>query len=89
MIDQNEADDKIIVVLKDDAAFGDWRNIEQVPVSVLNRLEHYFLTYKQAPGDHSSSVEVAGAYGREDAHEVIRRCMDDYQVRFGDLQKIF
>ena len=89
MLDHNEADDKIVAVLKDDAAFGDWRNIEQVPTSVLNRLEHYFLTYKQAPGDHSANVEPAGVYGRTDAHEVIRRSMDDYQVKFGDLQQAF
>ncbi len=88
MLDQMEADDKIIAVLKDDAAFGDWRNVEQVPASVLNRLEHYFLTYKQAPGDHSSNVEIEGVYGRADAYEVIRRSMDDYQARFGDLHKI-
>ncbi len=88
MLDQNEADDKIISVLKDDGAFGAWRDISQVPAAVLNRLQHYFLTYKQAPGDHSANVEIAGVYGREDALEVIRRSMDDYQVRFADLEEI-
>ena len=88
MLDQNEADDKIIAVLKDDSAFGSWKDISDVPSSVLKRLEHYFLTYKLAPGDRSANVEIDMAYGREDAHEVIRRSMSDYQVRFGELEQI-
>ena len=88
MLDQDEADDKIIAVLKNDSAFGSWKNITDVPADVLKRLEHYFLTYKLAPGDHTASVEIAGVYGREEAYEVIRRSMSDYQVRFGELEQI-
>ena len=88
MLDQNEADDKIIAVLKNDTAFGTWTDVEQVPAAVLYRLEHYFLTYKQAPGEHTSNVEIAAVYGREEAREVIRRSMEDYQVRFGNLEDI-
>jgi inorganic pyrophosphatase len=88
MIDQGEADDKVIAVLKDDSAFGTWRDISDVSTPVLKRLEHYFLTYKLAPGDHIDSVEIAGVYGREEAHEVIRCSRADYQVRFGDLDQI-
>jgi inorganic pyrophosphatase len=31
LIDSNEADDKIIAVLKGDALYGDWNNIDQCP----------------------------------------------------------
>ena len=88
MLDQDEADDKIIAVLKDDSSFGTLKDVSDVPDAVLKRLEHYFLTYKLAPGDHHDSVEIHGVYGREEAHEVIRRSMDDYQKRFGDLEEI-
>lgn len=88
MLDQNEADDKIIAVLKDDATYGSWIDISQVPQPILDRLSHYFLTYKQAPGSMSSSCEITHTYGREEAHEVIRRSLSDYQTRFGDLEQI-
>jgi inorganic pyrophosphatase len=88
MVDQGEADDKVIAVLKDDSSFGTLKDVSEVPAPVLKRLEHYFLTYKLAPGDHIDSVEIAGVYGRDEAHEVIRRSMADYQVRFGDLEQI-
>jgi inorganic pyrophosphatase len=88
MVDQNEADDKIIAVLKDDATYGSWTDIAQAPQPVLDRLSHYFLTYKQAPGSMSSSCEITHTYGREEAHEVIRRSLSDYQTIFGDLEQI-
>ncbi len=88
MVDQKEADDKIIGVLKEDATYGSWTDITEVPPAMLNRLRHYFLTYKQAPGALSSSCEITATYGREEAHEVIRRSLTDYQARFGDLEQI-
>jgi inorganic pyrophosphatase len=88
MLDNEEADDKIIGVLKQDATYGSWENIGQVPEPILERLRHYFLTYKQAPGALSSSCEITHTYGREEAHEVIRRSLSDYQARFGDLEQM-
>jgi inorganic pyrophosphatase len=85
MLDQGEADDKIIAVLKNDLAFGSWSDIHEVPGSMLRRLEHYFLTYKLAPGDHHTTVEIAGVYDREEAYEVIRRSRDDYDQRYGNI----
>lgn len=46
MEDGGEADDKIIAVLKDDAIWGQCKNISEIPFSLIERLEHYFLTYK-------------------------------------------
>jgi len=88
MVDDDEADDKIIAILKDDATYGSWTDIRSVPKAMLDRLSHYFLTYKQAPGSTSSVCEITHTYGVEDAHEVIRRSMSDYAARFGDLEQI-
>jgi len=88
MVDQDEADDKIVAVLKEDATYGKWREIGDVPVPMLDRLRHYFLTYKQAPGSTSSVCEITHTYGSEEAKEVIRRSLSDYQARFGDLEQI-
>jgi len=46
MIDGGEADDKIIAVLKDDAIWGKCKDIDEIPKSLIDRLSHYFLTYK-------------------------------------------
>ena len=59
MIDHDEVDDKIIAVLKDDSLYGDWRDIGDCPESILNRLRHYFLTYKEIPGQKKKAkVEI-------------------------------
>ncbi len=88
MVDNDEADDKIIAVLKDDATYGSWTDISSVPKAMLDRLSHYFLTYKQAPGSTLSACEITHTYGVEEAHEVVRRSMSDYAARFGDLEQI-
>ena len=49
MIDGNESDDKIICVLRNDAVYGDYKDITDCPELVIDRLNHYFLTYKDLP----------------------------------------
>jgi len=86
MIDNGEADDKIIAVLKSDEVYGHWTDINQLPKTILNRLQHYFLTYKQLPGE-SPKCEITDVYGREEAQEVIRRSQQDYEKVFGNLEE--
>ncbi len=86
MIDGNEADDKIIAVLEGDAIYGGWTELEHVPAQVIERLRHYFLTYKQIPGTAPVRVEIPHVYGREEAYEVIRRTVQDYERHFGHLR---
>jgi inorganic pyrophosphatase len=88
MIDRGQADDKIIAVLKDDPAYGDWSDIYQVPPSLVDRLRHYFLTYKEVPGESPGLVEIAEVYGRRAAHDAINRSREDYRERFPDLQDL-
>lgn len=83
MLDRGEADDKIIAVMKGDEFYRLWYDITDCPLSYINRLKHYFLTYKSLPGE-ISSCEITDVYGREEAHEVIRRAMQDYKNHYGD-----
>ena len=46
MIDGSEADDKIVAVLDGDAVYGALREMYQLPHALVERLKHYFLTYK-------------------------------------------
>ncbi|MCC6483978.1 MAG: inorganic pyrophosphatase [Armatimonadetes bacterium] len=87
LLDRHEADDKIIAVLKDDAVYGSCQSIEDLPSSILERLKHYFLTYKQDPDNDEHVCEIADTYGREEAHEVIRCCRQDYQDVFGNVKE--
>ncbi|MGD7037157.1 inorganic pyrophosphatase [Methylotuvimicrobium buryatense] len=82
MLDGGEADDKIIAVMKGDTFYRQWNDVSDCPVSYIDRLKHYFLTYKHLP-DEASICEITQVYGREEAHEVIRRSLADYQSHFG------
>lgn len=82
MIDGGEADDKIIAVMKGDQFYQQWKDINDCPKSMLNRLEHYFLTYKDMPGMASSEVEITHTYGREEALEIVKRSQEDYKTHY-------
>lgn len=84
MIDGIEADDKIIAVLVDDVAYGHIKDIRDCPRGLVDRLKHYFLTYKQLPNENYRQVQIAEAYDADEAKEVIRRSMDDYRAKYGE-----
>ncbi|WP_197933044.1 inorganic pyrophosphatase [Spirosoma aureum] len=77
LIDKGEADDKIIAVLKGDSMYGQYNDLSELPVAVVKRLQHYFLTYKNLP-DEPAVMELANVYGRDEARDVIRTAMEDY-----------
>lgn len=87
MIDGDEADDKIIAVLNNDAVYGDYKDINDCPELILDRLKHYFLTYKDLPGN-KANTEITHTYGIDEAHEVIKRSMDDYHEKFNNLENM-
>ncbi|MBE0649208.1 MAG: inorganic pyrophosphatase [Bacteroidales bacterium] len=87
MIDSNEADDKIVAVLNNDAFYSQFNDISELPVNVIDRLKHYFLTYKDMPGK-KIDVEITDVYGREEAYEVIKNSVKDYQAKFENLDNI-
>lgn len=87
MIDNNEADDKIIAILKGDQIYDKWTDILDCPTSIINRLKHYFLTYKNIPGEEAAKVEIPHIYGKEEAMEIIRRSQIDYNKHFGDAEE--
>lgn len=84
MIDGNESDDKLVAVLNNDAVYQTFKDITDLPDLVTDRLKHYFLTYKDLPGN-PRDVEITHVFGKEEAHEIIHRSMDDYQQRFEKL----
>ena len=82
MLDAHEADDKIIGVLDRDPVWGAVQDIDELPSSLLERLVHYFETYKWTPTDQHI-VSIARPYGREHAWRVVEAALADYQAEFG------
>lgn len=83
MIDGGEADDKIIAVLANDNLYAHIDDISELPSIYVERLRHYFGTYKMVPGQ-STPVEVSDAYSREHAEKVIKAAMADYDDAYGE-----
>jgi len=84
MIDEGEADDKIIAVLEGDNIWGDVNDIKDLPPIKTERLQHYFSTYKMIPGKNVE-IRVDGVYGRDEALKVIAASQKDYQNHYGHL----
>lgn len=82
MIDGDEADDKIIAILEGDHVLGDVSDVSELPSIMVERIRHYFLTYKMAP-DQESGVSRVEPYGRDHAFRVIEASMADYKRHFG------
>lgn len=87
MIDGRQADDKILAVLESDLAYGHITDIDECPKALVDRLKHYFLSYKQLPGDAPRRVEIVDVYDRAEAMDVIMRSVSDYQKQFGDPEE--
>lgn len=89
-IDGNEADDKIIAVLKDDLIYQHVRDLHDCPTNLIDRLRHYFLTYKESPedllGQAPRRLEITHLYDRKEAHEVIALAQQDYDEHFAGVR---
>ncbi|MBN2047904.1 MAG: inorganic pyrophosphatase [Anaerolineaceae bacterium] len=82
MVDHEEADDKIVAVLANDLVWQDIVDIDQLPHVLVERLSHYFRTYKMVEGEENCTY-VNGVFGAEDAYQVIQASIEDYQQVFG------
>ena len=81
IIDRGEADDKIIAVLQGDYVWGEADDIDHVPPVLVERLQHYFTTYKLVPGE-PPRIRNAKMYGYAHAAAVIEASLADYRDAF-------
>jgi inorganic pyrophosphatase len=81
MIDDDEADDKIIAVLHNDPIWGAVNDIDELPRALVERMRHYFSTYKYQPGQADHPIEI-DAYGRDHALTVVNAALEDYREAF-------
>ena len=83
MIDDGEADDKIIAILFNDYFWQSAHDLSDIPQVLIDRLLHYFSTYKLIPGKEDSTF-IAGVFGAEQAWKVVEASMKDYEDMFGN-----
>ena len=84
IIDRGEADDKIVAVLEGDYVWGEAHEIGDLPAALLERIEHYFSTYKLVP-DEPPKIRLTGRYGYAEAAAVIRAAIEDYAEKFARM----
>lgn len=82
MLDGGEADDKIIAVLENDPLWSSVDDIAGLPPALIERMRHYFMTYKLIPGEENK-VSIGPAYGFDHAKIVIQASIADYNSEFG------
>ena len=80
--DRGVADDKIVAALENDPFWGSARDIGDLPSALIERLRHYFGTYKLVPG-HTNPMVIENVYDCERAYQVIEAAMADYQQEHG------
>ncbi len=86
MIDDEEADDKIIAVLSNDTFWDKTKEIGDLPPVLVERLEHYFRTYKLV-SESEPIVQIHEIYGLDHAYAVINAAIEDYNEAFANMVK--
>lgn len=81
LIDSNEVDDKIIAVLDGDSYYDGIEDISQIHPVIIDRMRHYFLSYKTLPGE-PAKTQIEEIYGAEEAFKVINAGIEDYKNHF-------
>ena len=83
MIDHGEADDKIIAILENDSFWSEVHDISELPAALVERMRHYFGTYKMIPGQ-PLEVSIEGVYDSRWARRVVEAAIADYNHEFAD-----
>lgn len=81
LIDNQEADDKIIAVLEGDEVFSIANNLDDLSPEYIDKLKHYFLTYKNLP-NQIPTCQISSIYNSEHAYRVIKASSLDYKNSF-------
>lgn len=84
LLDGGEADDKIIAVMVGDLVYGGIKDIHDCPESLIGRLRHYFLTYKDSPDSRDKRVQITHMYDAAEARDIINLSRLDYQQLYGN-----
>ena len=80
MIDDGEADEKLICVPTEDPRFDEMNDIKDIAPHALKELQNFLETYKELQG---KKVTISGVEGAEKAREAVKKGMEKYKQEFG------
>lgn len=80
MIDQNETDEKIIAIAKNDPSLNCYQDISQLPAHLFDEISHFFNVYKTLEGKTTYVKEILNG---EMAKEIIQQSICNYQEKYG------
>lgn len=83
MLDQGEADDKIIAVHEDDPGANHYRSIHDLPPHLLREIKNFFESYKQL---EAKKVAVDDFFGPSEARAVIKEAIALYTKHEAELR---
>jgi inorganic pyrophosphatase len=83
MIDEEEKDDKIIAVAKNDMSVNHINNLSELPPHTLVELKRFFEDYKKL--EHKNVI-VEQFLDREKAYAIILESMKMYTEKFADIK---
>jgi len=75
MLDGSHKDNKIIAIPFNDPNYNCYKDISELPPHVIAEMEHFFTIYKSLE-NKTTAVNEKG--NREEAIEVIKKCLDNY-----------
>jgi inorganic pyrophosphatase len=79
MIDNNEADDKIIAIATHDPSVNHIKNIEELPPHFVSQLKNYFEQYKVL---ENKVVKIDSFQTKPEAFEIITQAIEFYKTHF-------
>ncbi|MFI3252632.1 MAG: inorganic diphosphatase [bacterium] len=76
MIDEDFIDEKIIAVPYNDPTMCSYNDISELPKHQFDEISHFFRVYKELENKETVVLETLG---RQDAVEVIKECIKEYE----------
>ena len=80
-LDGGKNDEKIIAIPFKDPTYNDYRSVHDLPSHLFDEMRHFFSVYKQLEGKQTAVDEIGD---RERAVEIITRCINCYNEKYGD-----
>ena len=80
MIDNGQADEKIIAVCLNDPFYKDYNSIKDLPAHVSEEIKHFFTVYKSLEG--KETVVDNELEGAEEAKQVIQESIKRYKDKY-------
>lgn len=79
MLDQGEADDKIIAVAEHDMSWNHYADISELPEHFKKEIKNFFEDYKKL---EQKTVKVEDFLNRQVAVDIVKKAIEDYKVKF-------